>query len=88
MNSLSPECTPLKHKYDACFNRWFDSYLQLVSLPGEAPKTDHAQAVKAKGNAESDKETLIGMVRRFLVRFVFVACYRIQRIREPCLVLL
>ncbi|PIL37228.1 hypothetical protein GSI_00921 [Ganoderma sinense ZZ0214-1] len=25
-----------------------------------------AQAVKAKGNAESDKETLVGMVRRFL----------------------
>ncbi|PWN24940.1 hypothetical protein BDZ90DRAFT_281922 [Jaminaea rosea] len=27
MSSLSPECTPLKHKYDACFNAWFQDYL-------------------------------------------------------------
>lgn len=43
-----------------------------------------AQAVKAKANAESDKETVVGMVRRFLVGFVFVGCYCIQRIRKPC----
>ncbi|WWC67769.1 uncharacterized protein I206_101681 [Kwoniella pini CBS 10737] len=28
MESLSPECTPLKHKYDSCFNAWFEGYLQ------------------------------------------------------------
>jgi len=26
--SLSPECTPLKHKYDSCFNTWFEAYLE------------------------------------------------------------
>jgi TRIAP1/MDM35 family protein len=27
-HSLSPECTPLKLEYDACFNSWFESYLE------------------------------------------------------------
>ncbi|KAH6906640.1 mitochondrial distribution/morphology family 35/apoptosis [Coprinopsis sp. MPI-PUGE-AT-0042] len=26
--SLSPECTPLKIKYDTCFNSWFEGYLE------------------------------------------------------------
>ena len=29
MNSLSPECTSLKHEYDKCFNYWFrEHYLK------------------------------------------------------------
>ncbi|KAI5981407.1 mitochondrial distribution/morphology family 35/apoptosis [Pisolithus albus] len=27
-HSLSPECTPLKHAYDSCFNSWFEGYLE------------------------------------------------------------
>jgi hypothetical protein len=27
-NSLSAECTPLKEKYDTCFNAWFEGYLE------------------------------------------------------------
>jgi len=27
-SSLSPQCTPLKHAYDQCFNSWFEGYLQ------------------------------------------------------------
>lgn len=27
-HSLSPECTPLKQAYDACFNTWFEGYLE------------------------------------------------------------
>lgn len=26
--SLNPECTPLKHAYDSCFNAWFEGYLK------------------------------------------------------------
>ena len=26
--SLDPQCTPLKHRYDSCFNLWFEGYLQ------------------------------------------------------------
>ena len=29
--SLAPECTPLKHAYDSCFNDWFAGYLQPTS---------------------------------------------------------
>ncbi|KAL7420158.1 hypothetical protein Q5752_005124 [Cryptotrichosporon argae] len=28
MQSLAEECTPLKHRYDSCFNLWFEGYLQ------------------------------------------------------------
>ena len=27
-SSLLEECTPLKRKYDACFNAWFEGYLE------------------------------------------------------------
>lgn len=27
-SSLAPECTPLKHEYDTCFNAWFEGYLE------------------------------------------------------------
>jgi TRIAP1/MDM35 family protein len=23
MDSIGKECTPLKHEYDACFNKWY-----------------------------------------------------------------
>lgn len=29
MPSMSAECTPSKHRYDACFNKWFEEYLGL-----------------------------------------------------------
>jgi hypothetical protein len=28
--SLSPECTNLKHRYDQCFNAWFEGYLKPI----------------------------------------------------------
>ena len=31
MDSLTPRCTPLKHRYDKCFNDWFKDYLQVAS---------------------------------------------------------
>ncbi|EAU92502.1 hypothetical protein CC1G_00721 [Coprinopsis cinerea okayama7 len=35
--SLSPECTPLKLKYDSCFNSWFEGYLEpaVAATPKE-----------------------------------------------------
>ncbi|KAI0945790.1 hypothetical protein AcW1_001930 [Taiwanofungus camphoratus] len=27
-NSLSEQCTPFKKEYDACFNAWFEGYLE------------------------------------------------------------
>lgn len=31
MPSMSAECTPAKHRYDDCFNKWFEDYLGLSS---------------------------------------------------------
>nr|ODN87936.1 hypothetical protein L203_03140 [Cryptococcus depauperatus CBS 7841] len=49
--SLSPECTPLKHRYDTCFNLWFEGYLQPaldnarpVIYPPSIPSTASASA--------------------------------------------
>lgn len=30
-SSLFPACTPLKLKYDACFNAWFEGYLEPIT---------------------------------------------------------
>ena len=42
MESLHAPCTPLKQKYDSCFNHWFEEYLRLAAPqppPGSlAPK--------------------------------------------------
>ncbi|KAK0186646.1 hypothetical protein F5146DRAFT_1066736 [Armillaria mellea] len=37
-DSLSPECTPLKHKYDSCFNEWFEGYLEPAEFEGKCGK--------------------------------------------------
>ena len=34
--SLAPECTPLKHSYDACFNAWFEGYLEPAIAAGSS----------------------------------------------------
>ncbi|KAF8605271.1 hypothetical protein BDV93DRAFT_438883 [Ceratobasidium sp. AG-I] len=39
--SLSPECTPLKHAYDTCFNAWFEGYLDPAT--SGKPVTDPAR---------------------------------------------
>ena len=30
-SSLSADCTPLKLEYDACFNAWFEGYLEPLA---------------------------------------------------------
>jgi TRIAP1/MDM35 family protein len=44
--SLSPECTPLKHAYDTCFNAWFEGYLEPATPGGGTQPTDHAARAK------------------------------------------
>ncbi|KZO92990.1 hypothetical protein CALVIDRAFT_486731 [Calocera viscosa TUFC12733] len=45
-HSLKPECTPLKHKYDACFNAWFEGYLSPVLADQAEP--DRTRALQEK----------------------------------------
>jgi len=67
MNSLSEECTPLKHQYDECFNLWFsekflngdkdlsvcDPYMKLYS-----DCVRKAMAAKGIDTSETDREVL------------------------------
>ena len=39
MNSMSPECTPLKHKYDNCFHTWVKDYLDMSSYAKADPSS-------------------------------------------------
>jgi TRIAP1/MDM35 family protein len=44
-SSLSGECTPLKTKYDTCFNSWFEGYLEpAVAASTGAPEQRTAYA--------------------------------------------
>ncbi|KAH9814424.1 hypothetical protein DFH28DRAFT_1058896 [Melampsora americana] len=47
MDSLEPECTPLKKSYDGCFNRWFEKYLQLSNQMKRDYEKDCGQQWKA-----------------------------------------
>lgn len=69
--SLSPECTPLKHRYDSCFNLWFEGYLQpaldttrSVSYPApiaspSLPQVQSATIVQQQAEPRTQKRTLI-----------------------------
>lgn len=35
-SSLAPECTPLKRKFDSCFNSWFEGYINHAA-PDKTP---------------------------------------------------
>ncbi|KAF8992826.1 mitochondrial distribution/morphology family 35/apoptosis [Cyathus striatus] len=37
-DSLTPQCTPLKHEYDTCFNAWFEGYLEPAVAASSSPE--------------------------------------------------
>lgn len=49
MPSMDARCTPAKHRYDACFNAWFEEYLGL----GPASSSSSAAATAPKAKARS-----------------------------------
>lgn len=53
MDSLGPECTPLKQRYDACYNKWYvDVFLQGRALNSD----DVAKNKNANGDVVPCKE--------------------------------
>lgn len=52
-HSLSPECTPLKHEYDTCFNAWFEGYLEPAVAASATPAQ---QATYSKQKADEFQE--------------------------------
>jgi len=62
-SSLSPECTPLKHAYDQCFNSWFEGYLQPAiqstassSSASSTPKEEDRRAYSKRKAAEFEEK--------------------------------
>jgi hypothetical protein len=45
---MSPECTPLKHRYDACFHSWLVDYL---ALPGSGTAPAAAQSKESSSSS-------------------------------------
>ena len=41
--SLSPECSPLKTTYDACFNAWFEGYLEPAIAVSQSTGTNDVE---------------------------------------------
>ncbi|KAK2464073.1 hypothetical protein APHAL10511_003903 [Amanita phalloides] len=48
-DSLSSACTPLKHKYDSCFNSWFEGYLE-PAVAANISTEERAAYSKAKAD--------------------------------------
>ncbi|KAF6761481.1 mitochondrial distribution/morphology family 35/apoptosis [Ephemerocybe angulata] len=42
-SSLSAECTPLKTTYDACFNSWFEGYLEPAVATSAAHRSEYSK---------------------------------------------
>jgi TRIAP1/MDM35 family protein len=51
-DSLAPGCTALKREYDACFNSWFEGYLEPAI---NVASTDRAAYARAKAE-EYDRQ--------------------------------
>ncbi|PWN41608.1 hypothetical protein IE81DRAFT_291605 [Ceraceosorus guamensis] len=68
MDSMSAACTPLKHKYDACFTNWFVEYLGLPQDASDGPKVASSDSFgsagfwsrgKSAGGEGSDRRTAL-----------------------------
>ncbi|KAN0084173.1 Mitochondrial distribution/morphology family 35/apoptosis [Tylopilus felleus] len=54
--SLSPECTPLKQAYDACFNTWFEGYLEpAIAHSKNVPQGQRNEYAKQKAEEFEQK---------------------------------
>lgn len=56
-SSLSPQCTPLKHAYDKCFNSWFEGYLQPAIQESQPSNTSSTSTSRKTGNGINEEET-------------------------------
>jgi TRIAP1/MDM35 family protein len=56
-SSLSPECTPIKHAYDKCFNSWFEGYLQPAIEESQPSNASSTSTSRNTGNGISEEET-------------------------------
>ncbi|SAM86504.1 uncharacterized protein UBRO_08878 [Ustilago bromivora] len=55
ISSMSPECTPLKHRYDSCFNLWFKDYLAIGD--GQIREQQRQSEASSSGTASPASES-------------------------------
>ncbi|KAJ1018583.1 hypothetical protein NDA16_004865 [Ustilago loliicola] len=61
ISSMSPECTPLKHRYDSCFNLWFKDYLaigddQIREQQRQSEASSSGAAIQASDSSAGKKK--------------------------------
>jgi TRIAP1/MDM35 family protein len=61
-HSLSPECTPLKHEYDACFNTWFDGYLEPAIANANTKKSPQAHRIEYSKQKKEEYDRKCGNI--------------------------
>lgn len=57
MASLSEECSPLKHRYDSCFNAWFENHLVSTTPTVASQKDPTGSATASSSAAEEGKKS-------------------------------
>jgi TRIAP1/MDM35 family protein len=61
-HSLSPECTPLKHEYDACFNTWFEGYLEPAIANANTKGSTQAHRIEYSKQKKEEYDRKCGSV--------------------------
>lgn len=56
ISSLAEECTPRKHKYDACFDLWFRDYLAIGDSQIAQQEAQHSAASTRNLKTDTDVE--------------------------------
>ncbi|GAK68195.1 uncharacterized protein PAN0_050d6431 [Moesziomyces antarcticus] len=58
ISSMSAECTPLKHRYDSCFNLWFKDYLAIGDdqIQDQQRRSQTASTASSSTNGASTKK--------------------------------
>lgn len=61
-HSLSPECTPLKHEYDACFNTWFEGYLEPAIANANTKSSPQAHRIEYSKQKKEEYDRKCGSI--------------------------
>jgi hypothetical protein len=72
MESLGPECTKLKQKYEACFYKWYSEKY----LTGKSKEDECAPLFKEYRDCLEVKEEVITITITIVILIVFVEIFK------------
>lgn len=88
MESIAPECTPLKLEYDSCFNSWFKEYLDVNAMMQQAGATTSPNGWHAHGSLFSASNNQVHKLASLKARYdnecgklfeEYQACVKVSR---------